>query len=564
MDNSPNKEKRKTILRVGIFILIGLGIFAIAQKILTPSWNDRSRYFEKASASLKSFYNQEENVDQALFLGTSHSEFGASPMEIYEDAGIVSYNLSTSVQPIEVSYYLLRSAFESQSPDVVFLDVSNLYFDDSFEEKGWHYVIDGMPFGKTKIAMARKYATLFNEKESFDLSCEKDFINALFPIFQYHTRWSELSEVDFDDIWSDFFYATAGYCLHSHRVPSITVEEMNEIAASLEEADAPYEISYVGEKNESGDAEESLYSVEITDRKLTYLSLIKELCESKGATLVLVKYPVIWDPVSYASAWTEERSAMTERLADEMGLEYLDFLYDIDTGFDSRMDFCDGGMHCNYSGAKKISLYLSDYLQNRFGLEAEEDAQFEENREIYDKVTALAEIQISRECDELLEYIAENQDKYIICISAQEDMISGLGEEEREAFRALGLEAVEENDLSYADSYLAIIDQGKVIKEEASNRRLEYETSLEDCGEKAIDISMVSSGRYTDPESQILINDTEYSLNSRGMNLVLIDAQTQVVVMSRTIDTGQTEGGHYVNVGEDKSCLQDYWEGLLK
>ncbi len=562
MDHSPNKEKRKTILKVGIFILIGLGIFTIAQKILTQSW-DRPEFFENVSANLKSFYSQEKNVDQAIFLGTSHSEFGASPMEIYEDAGIVSYNLSTSVQPIEVSYYLLRSAFESQSPDVVFLDVSNLYFDDSFEEIGWRYVLDGMPFGKTKLAMARRYATLFNEKESFDLSCEKDFINALFPIFQYHTRWSKLSEADFDDIWLDSFYATAGYCLHSHRVPSITVEEMNEIAASLEEADAPYEISYVGEKNES-DAEESLYSVEITDRKLTYLSLIKELCESKGATLVLVKYPAIWDPVSYASAWTEERSAMTERLADEMGLEYLDFLYDIDTGFDYRMDFFDGGAHCNYSGAKKISLYLSDYLQNRFGLEAEEDAQFEENREIYDKVTALAEIQISRDCDELLEYIAENQDKYVICISAQEDMISGLGEEEREAFRALGLEAVEENDLSYADSYLAIIDQGKVIKEDASNRRLEYETSLEDCGEKAIDISMVSSGRYTDPDSKILINDTEYSLNSRGINLVLIDAQTQVVVMSRTIDTGQTEGGHYVAVWEDEDCLQNYWEGLLK
>lgn len=83
-------------------------------------------------------------------------------MEIYENSGIVSYNLSTSGQSIEVTYYLLRSALERQLPKVVVLDASSLFFDDDIDIKNWRYVLDEMPMGKTKIAMARKYAKLIN------------------------------------------------------------------------------------------------------------------------------------------------------------------------------------------------------------------------------------------------------------------------------------------------------------------------------------------------------------------------------------------------------------------
>ena len=130
---------------------------------------------------MNTFYNQQEGVDQVLFFGTSHSEFGVSPMEIYEDSGIVSYNLSTSSQPIEVTYHLLKSALETQAPNVVMLDVSSLFFDDTINTAAWRYVLDGMPFCETKIEMAMEFAKYVNDTNQFDLSCEKDFIHSWTP-----------------------------------------------------------------------------------------------------------------------------------------------------------------------------------------------------------------------------------------------------------------------------------------------------------------------------------------------------------------------------------------------
>ena len=517
------------------------------------------------AAGFKTFYHQEKDVDQVLFLGTSHSEYAISPMEIYEDSGIVSYNISTSVQPIEGSYYLLQSAFSSQSPDVVVLDVSNLFFSDEIAENGWRYIFDIMPLNMSKIRMARRYAMLKNDTEQFDLSCEKDFLNALVPMFQYHTRWSELSQIDFEDAMKESSYIPAGYAMQTTlKQCQMSVEDMNAIVSLLRTSDRAYEKSYNEKGIVSADAEDSLYSVEITDRKLLYLQLIQELCESNGAQLVLAKYPVVASPIEYSSAWTSERSDYTKALADSLGLEFLDFVYDIDCGFDYTLDSCDGGKHCNYTGAKKISLYMSDYLQRNFGLEPRVYEEYEANKETYDKLAELAEFQLSIDCSDVMNYLLEHKDQYIICIAAQGDMSSSLGEEEMEVFQELGLQTDFKNDMAYADSYLAVINRGKVLIEKEANRQIEYKGSIDDLEGKELALDITSSGNFTYAKASICINGQDYSIYGAGINIVLIDKDTQCVVASKSINTSQKDSEHVVNSGDNFTMFEDYWEELIK
>ena len=113
----------------------------------------------------------------------------------------------------------------------------------------------------------------------------------------------------------------------THEKPnSISVDDMNAIAATLAESDKHHENTYQDELYDSLEEDDMLYSVDITEQKRGYLALIKKLCESNGAKLVIAKYPAVYNPVYYGSAWTAERSAVTRQLAAEMGLDYLDMM----------------------------------------------------------------------------------------------------------------------------------------------------------------------------------------------------------------------------------------------
>lgn len=86
---------------------------------------------------------------------------------------------------------------------------------------------------------------------------------------------------------------------------------------------------------------------------------IKEICEKNNAQLILVSEP------NAAGAWEPHRHNAVQILADEWGLEYLDFNYKIEEmAFDWSSDTFDQGDHLNYYGAQKVTAYLGRYLEN--------------------------------------------------------------------------------------------------------------------------------------------------------------------------------------------------------
>lgn len=152
----------KDLIKFILFTAIGIGLFLGIQKLITPRWNYPNTT-ENIYTQITAFENLDENIEQVIFLGTSHMMRGVSPMEIYQEDNIVSYNLGTSIQTLEGSYFLAKEAFRTQDPKVIVLDVSSLFFSGVTSRNfdvSMRYILDSLPLNETKVEMARAYAEM--------------------------------------------------------------------------------------------------------------------------------------------------------------------------------------------------------------------------------------------------------------------------------------------------------------------------------------------------------------------------------------------------------------------
>ena len=69
------------------------------------------------------FYEMEENIDN-IYLGSSHVHYNIQPEILDEITGENNFNLSTGLQPMNASYYLLREADKRQKLSHVYLEIS--------------------------------------------------------------------------------------------------------------------------------------------------------------------------------------------------------------------------------------------------------------------------------------------------------------------------------------------------------------------------------------------------------------------------------------------------------
>lgn len=104
---------------------------------------------EEARAVMYDFYHR-ENIDN-LFLGSSHVYFDVNPALMDTYTGTDNYNLSTPLQPLIASYYLLREADRYYDIQNVYLE---MYFGVSLLDSSILYnwrVYDYMPLSVNKL-----------------------------------------------------------------------------------------------------------------------------------------------------------------------------------------------------------------------------------------------------------------------------------------------------------------------------------------------------------------------------------------------------------------------------
>ncbi len=117
-------------------------IYLGVQGILSPNWN-YPVFRENNGMSIQEINNIDYDLD-VLFLSTSHMEFGFSPLQLYEENGLISYNAATSAQSIESSLYILQTLFDKgYYPRLILYDVGGLFFDSS-DSYPYRYVVDNV------------------------------------------------------------------------------------------------------------------------------------------------------------------------------------------------------------------------------------------------------------------------------------------------------------------------------------------------------------------------------------------------------------------------------------
>ncbi|GAA6491818.1 hypothetical protein K280104A7_13820 [Candidatus Bariatricus faecipullorum] len=453
-------EKLTAGVKIILFLLIGSVIFMKIQNIMIP---------DLGTKNIEHFYTLKEDSVDAITLGTSHMINAYSPEEVYEQYGLSTYNLGTSGQSIESSYYLTVELLKTQKPQVIILDASSLFFDDSGSVENWRRVMDVLNYSENKYEMSKDFIDKFPEEE---------FLSAIFPIYQYHTRWNELGKSDFRsglEEYSDF----GNYLGENIHPPQVSKEEMNNLTNRSNE-NYNETVWVEGEKEEIERNIGHDYEVEITEANKSYLRAIRDLCNANGIKFLLIKIPVIQDPEVYTSAWTELRSNYVKELCEEYSINYLDLLYDnTEYALNYETDFLDGGGHLNVRGMINVSGFLGKYLIDEYGLSAKKNEELETKKVLYDEKRDLALIRTESDFltyfQRVLQYKGQNWD---IFITGTANMLSSINDDYKAQLASLGLQT-DFNQYTQG-AYLAYIENDTVPYEAYSSLTASYDCPLED------------------------------------------------------------------------------------
>jgi len=157
---------------------------------------------------------------------------------------------------------------------------------------------------------------------------DEKFMDYLFPILRYHTRWSELTAEDFKYLFQRDKVTYEGYYMR------VDVK-------AAENVPRP----------------KRLGNYDFAEYPLSYMDKIRELCEKEGIDLILIKAPSLYPH------WYDEWDAQVVEYAEKYDLPYYNFLETADEiGVDFSTDTYDGGLHMNLSGAEKLSDYFGKIL----------------------------------------------------------------------------------------------------------------------------------------------------------------------------------------------------------
>ena len=494
---------------------------------MLPKWYFPDTYVtEPIGRILPGFYEEDDNTIDVIFLGASKLLFGISPMELYEKYGYATYNLSTNGQPIEVSYFMLKEALKTQKPRLLVLDVTGLYRTDASEEN-WRYLIDYMPISINKIFFAKELSKQYgNEK----------FFSTIFPIVKYHERWEELTQKDFTDWKRNKKFYSKGYYVLSRQMPaSFSEEQINEWAELLSHEQSATNIGYNNDNYFAHETENHLYDTNIPQEKIIWLEKIKEVCKDNDIKLLLLNVPALNSPTKSYNAWSNIRSDKAKELCQNMQIEFFDIQYDSNIDIDWTTDTRDAGDHLNLLGAIKTTAVLGEYMA-KYNLPQHKIKTWDEDLMLYMQLKSIALTQMQ---NDFIQYINDLTNKYndkTIIMACSNDITAGLTYADKMSLKMLGLKA-DFSDSMHTNAYIAIIEKGKIVHEEWSNRKLYLDGKLDN----GAVYNIISSGWPTSPNAEIKINGNSYSKNGYGLNIVIYDGDKDIVLDSVCFNTNTFE-----------------------
>ena len=312
--------KKKKLVAICVSVLLAAGSLYLLQRLLLPKY-----VTDIVEGALIAEYYDEEMDHDVLFIGDCEVYENFSPAVLWEEYGINSYIRGSAQQLIWQSYYLLEDALRYETPEVVIFNVLSMKYNEPQNEAYNRMTLEGMEWSWAKVDAIRASMT---EEESF--------LEYMFPILRYHSRWSGLGGDDVKYMFDSPKISHNGYYMRVDVKPAENVP-----------AGAPL-----------GD-----YS--FGENAYEYLDRMTALCRENDIQLILVKAPSLYP------YWYDEWELQIEEYAAANDLLYINFLEEElieETGLDFSTDTYDAGLHLNLSGAEKITRYLGEVLEREAGL----------------------------------------------------------------------------------------------------------------------------------------------------------------------------------------------------
>lgn len=361
------KIKRLQIIAVICTFALSLFFIAVSERALRRTESE-SKY--------RHFLKDKTEYD-VIFLGTSHVGLGFSPMELWNEYGITSYNFGISAASLPTSVNQLKVAVQYHKPKIAVLDVLYSTYDDlvSGQYNAVHDAFDYFPLSKQKI------------KSLYDLfPSKKKCLEYIFPYTVYHNRWTD---VTFESAWDAFFNVSinnkngewdGGFSVSYPAVPSQTTEPMKENTLGMD-----------------------------------YIKEFISFCEREGIVPILVTVPYPADE----KARQGENSVQI--LADSENVPYYN-LQNLDV-IDYATDLTDSSSHLNSSGRLKVTLYLGKILQEKYNLsDHRKDSFYNDWNESYKNYSKSVDADLQKQTDFKSCLMMLNNPSYTAQLSVRDDV----------------------------------------------------------------------------------------------------------------------------------------------
>ena len=314
---------KKIIRLISVIITFGLLLFE-----LTVLSNTLER--KNSAEKYQDFFNEKQDFD-VLFVGSSHMMNGVSPMDIWNDYGITSFNLGGSSYSVPTSYWVLRNALDYHTPKVVVIDgylISSTYKISRNNYSSVHIGLDAFPLSRTKIEAVLDLLNDDKVEEGIangEVTVEEKRtpIGLLWDYSVYHSRWDELSEADF----------VVAHTLNKGTEDKITIY--------------PHEVP-----KSDGRVVRDTVAIEYLDR------LFAE-CAERGIEVIFTYLPA-------RDGYQDEANWICDYAAGK-GVRSINFVSD--DIVNPMYDFADEKGHLNLAGARKVSDYLARDIKEHVQIE---------------------------------------------------------------------------------------------------------------------------------------------------------------------------------------------------
>ncbi len=318
--SSKAKRARQVLLFVLLFALLVLGFGEMLeamydQDIQAPDFYPYQRYAE---------YNAlpDDSID-LLFLGSSHMYRSLDPAQFETALGTRAFNMGSSAQMLDTSYYILEDVLQHHTPSTAVLEVNFVIF------KNDHYIdqnIYAYDYMRPSPVKTEFWRDVFSVKDKFVYSLK---------ILRYRRHLiSWLTDVTkHEKAVQTEYYKDKGYVYSNHVVSENSLINDNLLNGYV----------YKG----------------ASEAQMAYLDRIIALCEDNNINLVIVTAPFPEYSLSLSknyALFTQEMTKVTEKY----GITHIDYNLLNAGPFDVSM-FSDSD-HLNGRGAEVMGRLLIDYL----------------------------------------------------------------------------------------------------------------------------------------------------------------------------------------------------------